>query len=399
MSSIVDPAEARGGAWTVTRGLIQVIQLAWPDSRIECISLASRSRAGHRYRQLVSVLASAIGGGLPAKISFARTTGLRRRLQSELEASMPDLIILNGSDLLWMLPDCPPEVPVVVVALNIEHQLYARQIAHMARMRPKFARVLERDCRKLREYEWAGMRRAGRVIFVSEEDRRTALSACPDIDSIVIPPVFDYEPAPRVASVSDRLAVGMFADFTWWPNRLSLEWFLREVWPSASADLELHLFGYGSERAARGVRRVTSHGSVDHPRDAFDRCDLMIAPIVDGAGVKVKVAEALYNRVPVAATSFALRGLPVQAIDSVWTCDSANEWIALLTNDVAREFARQPVPPAAAASFSPRRMAVPLARFLPMLGSRAPRSSSATSVTVTPVPDFLVCLEKFQFPH
>ena len=362
MPSIVDPAEARGGAWTFTRGLMKAIELAWPGSRTECIGVPSPTRVGRRYRQFQSVISSALGAELPAKIAFTRTRRMRRGLKSALAEGPPDLIIINGSDLLWMLPDCPPGVPVAVVAYNIEHELYSRQIAQVARS--SMARVLEKDCRKLRAFEWAAMQRAGRVIFVSEDDRRVAVEACPGIEAIAIPPVFDYEPLPRIASTHDRLAIGMFADFTWWPNRVSLDWFLREVWPAVSGDVELHLLGHGSEAAGTGVRGVTSHGFVVDPREAFARCNLMIAPIIDGAGVKVKVAEALYNRVPIVATSFALKGLPAAAVAAVRVCDEPDEWIAFLNSDAAGHFARRPVPAGAAVSFSLTRAAGLLSRFV-----------------------------------
>ncbi len=362
MPSIVDPAEARGGAWTFTRGLMKAIDLAWPGSRTECIGVPSPTRMGCRYRQVQSVISSALGSALPAKIGFTRTRRMRRRLKSALAEGPPDLIIINGSDLLWMLPDCPPGVPVAVVAYNIEHELYSRQIAQVARS--PMARVLEKDCRKLRTYEWAAMRRVGRVIFVSEDDRRVAVEACPGIQAIAIPPVFDYDPLPRIVSTHDRLAIGMFADFAWWPNRVSLDWFLREVWPAVSGVVDLHLLGHGSERVGKGVRGVKSHGFVRDSRDAFARCDLMIAPIIDGAGVKVKVAEALYNRVPIVATPFAVKGLPAEAVAAVRVCDEAAEWIAFLNSSAAARFARRLVPAGAVTSFSLLRAAGLLSRFL-----------------------------------
>lgn len=362
MPSIVDPAESRGGAWTYTRGLMKAIDLAWPGSRTECIGIPSPTRVGRRYRQTQSVISSALGAALPAKVGFTRTRRMRRRLKSALADRLPDLIIINGSDLLWMLPDCPPGIPVAVVAHNIEHELYSRQIARVAWS--PMARVLEKDCRRLRAFEWAAMRRSGRVIFVSEDDCRAAVEACPGIQAIVIPPVFDYEPLPRVVSTHDRLTIGMFADFTWWPNRMSLDWFLREVWPAVSGVVDLHLLGHGSLRAGQGVRGVTSHGFVRNPRDAFARCDLMIAPIVDGTGVKVKVAEALYNRVPIVATPFAVKGLPAEAVAAVHLCDEAAEWITFLHSSAAASFTRTPVPAGAVVSFSLARAAGLLSRFL-----------------------------------
>src|SRR5687767_1357222 len=65
MPSIVDPREARGGAWTATRGLIRVLELAWPGVAIECIPALFRSRAAHRLRQLRCLAQGAAGIGLP----------------------------------------------------------------------------------------------------------------------------------------------------------------------------------------------------------------------------------------------------------------------------------------------------------------------------------------------
>jgi len=364
MPSIVDPAEARGGAWTVTRGLIKAIHLAVPRAEIDCVAVPTRSRAGHAVRQLTSVARSIAGGELPAKAFFTRSKEFRRRLRVALAKRGPDLVIVNGSDLLWVLSELPEAVPVVVVAQNIEQELYARQIA-----RSRFASLLDSDLQKLRAYEWSGMKKAGRVIFLSDEDRAFAMKACGGIDAVVTPPIFDYEPAPRVESVNGRLRVGMFADFTWWPNRVSLEWFLKDVWESTSGNLELHLMGYGSDGAARGVQRVISHGFVHNQRDAFAMCDLMIAPIVEGAGVKVKVAEALFNRLPIVATTFATRGLPPIATSCVRICDTADEWIAFLNSDAAKDYASHPVPIEAAECFSTRGAADLLRRFLSQPGT------------------------------
>lgn len=365
MPSIVDPAEARGGCWTVTRGLIKAIHIALPQAEIECLAFPARGRAEHVARQVISVAQSVLGGSVPAKVAFTRSSRLRNRLRHALGESKPDLVIINGSDLFWMLSELPDGVPVVAVAQNIEQELYARQIAGSP-----FERILESDLRKLREYEWSGMKRVGRVIFLTEEDRALAIRVCAAIDSVVIPPVFDYEPAARNDSAAAPLRIGMFADFTWWPNRVSLDWFLRDVWSSVSRDLQLHLIGHGSDRAGKGVRGVSSHGSIRDPRDAFAMCDLMIAPIIEGAGVKVKVAEALYNRVPIVATSFATRGLPAVATASVKKFDSAAEWVRFLDGDGPEDVARRPVNPEAAASFSMHAAGGLLKRFLVEPGSR-----------------------------
>ena len=364
MPSIVDPRLSRGGAWTATRGLMRLLELAWPGAEVDCIPLRARALPAHRARQAWCMLRAAAGGGLPAKIEFARDRRLLRAFEQRLGGNAPDLVIVNGSDLLWLLPHVPAGVPVLLAVHNIEHELLRSKIALVMERWPILARSLERDWRSLRDFEWKSMRRVDGAIFLSELDRAASLVACPELRSLVLPPVFGYEPHPRAAFHGDVLRIGMFADFTWWPNIASLRWFLEEIWPAISAPVVLHLFGFGSERAGAGARGVHSHGYVDDPRDPFSQCDLMIAPIVMGAGVKVKVAESLYNRVPVVATPFALRGLALGSLDSVHQCESAEDWGAFLNSESARRFAREEVPAEVASRFSPDRFAGALRGFL-----------------------------------
>jgi glycosyltransferase involved in cell wall biosynthesis len=395
MPSIVDPREARGGAWTVTRGLIRVLELAWPGLAIECIPVPSRSHIAHRARQLRCLAQGAVGIGLPAKVAFSTSSRLRRRMTARLRAAAPDLIILNGSDLLWLLPIIPHDSKVLLVAHNIEHELYRAQLSDFGKRSSLVASLLKRDWARLQEYEWSGLRSAQRVVFLSTEDRNTALDVCPSLDSMVLPPVFDYLPhAPR-DHAHDRLAIGMFADFSWWPNQSSLRWFLDEVWPRLETDVELHLAGYGSDLALGGHRpRVQAHGFVSDPREVFRKCELMIAPIVTGAGVKVKVAEALFNRVPVMATSLALRGLPIDSTAPIQLCDTTDEWVSALRMPSARSLAARRVPDEIASRFSPERYAADFRAFaagsartlLEFPDALSHRPPPRTSTKLTPVP-------------
>ena len=352
MPSIVDPAEVRGGAWTVTRGLIAAIRLAWPRCVIECMSLKALGPTRHAIRQGVSVAASITFGGLPAKMRFTRTGSMQRSVLSAIAASPPDLILINGSDLMWLIDELPPGIPVAVVAHNLEQDLYSRRIAALGKLRPLASLLLANDFRRLGAREARGLEQAEAVIFLSEEDRREAGKYVRTPRVAVLPPVFDYEPRARAPRKEGRLSLGMFADFRWWPNRVSLDWFLEAVWPSVGDRCHLHLMGSGSDTLSSGIRNTTSHGFISDPRDAFAMCDLMIAPIIDGAGIKVKVAEAMYNGVPIVATPFALRGLPSEPVSSVKVCDGRDEWIAFLSSGDAWLLADETVTPATAGMFS-----------------------------------------------
>lgn len=345
IASVVDPEEQRGGGWAVTAGLIKAMKIAWPGSQIDCIADRSRGPALHRFRQVTSIVLSLVAGNLPAKMRFTRTRSIRRRISEYLERNVPDMIVLNGSDMLWLRSDLPQGVPVVLIVLNLEHVLYERQIANAQAGALGLGTIMKQDCERLRELELDGLRAASVSVFLSEDELASASGAIGPLHAVFIPPSFDYEVARRRV-VDDRVALGMFADFTWWPNRLALDWFAKQVWPSVAHRYHLHLIGHGSLKAAPGVSGLTRHGFVTEPRDAFALCDVMIAPITDGAGIKVKVAEALYNGVPVLATPAAVSRIFTDSNPALKVCAGAEEWIAFLDSDEGGRLARERVPAA-----------------------------------------------------
>jgi hypothetical protein len=66
--------------------------------------------------------------GLPAKIAFSRDRRTLSEVARLLRQQRFDLVVLNGTDLLWLLPHLPGGTKRVLVAHNIEHQLFAEQL-------------------------------------------------------------------------------------------------------------------------------------------------------------------------------------------------------------------------------------------------------------------------------
>jgi glycosyltransferase involved in cell wall biosynthesis len=352
MPSIVDPQVQVGGAWTVTRALVRLLEEGPLGAEVHVVATRRRSRAGHLLRQCTAI-GRAIVSEQPAKIEFSRSRRILSEVEHLLRQQHFDLVVLNGSDLLWLLPYLPREMLRVVVAHNIEHHLFASQLGRRAGRRGISARWLQRDCERLQRFELEGLRRAHNVVFLSSADAQYAVSECPGLRAITLPPIFDGPRAPRPVREpgADALEIGMLANFEWWPNRQGLQWFLREIFPHLRPQIRLHLFGSGSVRTARRSPRIVAHGYVHHVGDAWRTCDFMICPILSGSGVCVKLAEAIYNGVPVLATHFAARGLPLSPHPAIALRDGADTWVRFL-NQEGPGFARQTVPSDISARFS-----------------------------------------------
>lgn len=363
--SIVDPEVARGGAWTATRGLLHLLRQGPWQAQIECVATVERSAALHHLRQAACAVTSMVSS-LPSKALFVHsrhTLGKVRRLLRETEF---DLILLNGSDLLWMLPEMPPSVPRVLIAHNIEHLLYSSQLESVAPRWRFVRRLLARDLLRLREYELAGWREVENIIFLSSVDAETAHRVCPKVNSLVVPPVFDYVPGRRSVSrePSSTLEVGFMANFGWWPNKEGLNWFLDSVFPAINSRTRLHLFGAQSDRVVPDHPQVVKHGFVPKLEEVWDQCDLMICPVSSGGGVCVKVAEAIYNGMPTLSTSFGARGLPLQPDPGIVLLDRAEDWIRFLCSPQAQKLRMQRVPEHCARPFTMERNTAGVHDFL-----------------------------------
>lgn len=330
--SIVDPSLERGGAWTATRGLVELIRSGPARAEVDVVPLPLRSPLRHHVRRLRSVVGS-LASPLPAKALFARDPAWLRELRARFAEQRCELVLVNGADLLWLLPELPDDVPAALVAHNLEHELYAAQVERVVRRWPAARRLLERDLARLRDYELGGMRAIGSVVFLSSADEAAAKRAIPALRSLVVPPVFDAPRRPRARPEGRQgLHVGMMANFGWWPNRDGLRWFAERVLPSVRDRVTLHLFGPDSDRAAPGIRDAVRHGFVSAPGVAYDACDLMICPIVSGGGVCVKVAEAVYHRMPVLSTPFGARGLPLRPDPGIVVLDRPDDWAGFLAS-------------------------------------------------------------------
>jgi glycosyltransferase involved in cell wall biosynthesis len=362
--SIVDPSIQKGGAWTITRTLIGLLKEGPLKAEVEVLACPDFTGVGRRRRQASAIIRSLVSP-LPAKIEFTRTHWMLAKLRQLLAARTFDLILLNGTDLLWLLPHLPPGVPRVLIAHNIENELFGSQTASRIFSLPLIRSIVNWEWRRLRDYEIEALRQIGRVIFISTADESYARAQCPGLETITVPPLFADPPTRKpcpAAADSQRLEIGMLANFDWWPNRQGVSWFLSDVFPHAPGSL-LHLFGSGSESVVSRHPRIVAHGFVKDLMEVWTTCNFMICPRISGAGVSVKFAEALYHGMPVLATTKAARGLPLDPNPAIALLDTARDWIQFLHKDAA-SFGKQCIPASLSNRFAASNYTQALSTFL-----------------------------------
>lgn len=117
-------------------------------------------------------------------------------------------------------------------------------------------------------------------------------------------------------------------------NYSGLVWFLDKVLPHV--DSEFIIIGGGLRASEKlmieGCAKVKYLGFVENPYVEIRKCKALIAPIFEGAGVKVKVIEALALGVPVIGTDVAFEGIDIDDLAGIVRCSSDQEFVNACKN-------------------------------------------------------------------
>lgn len=123
-------------------------------------------------------------------------------------------------------------------------------------------------------------------------------------------------------------------------NFEGIKWFLENVFPSIKSDAKLVIAGRRPNQELKDIaakaKNVRIIDSPEKMQSYFEQASLAIAPVFDGAGMKVKVAEALSYGLPVVGTKHAFIGYEaVENQKDSYICDKAEEFIDSINSYLA----------------------------------------------------------------
>ncbi len=157
---------------------------------------------------------------------------------------------------------------------------------------------------------------ADEIWTVSDEDAARLKPFAAGRPIITVPSGVDESRlASRPQPGSDSICA-VVANFGYGPNLNGVEWFLSRVWPlirSRVSAAELWLVGGGGEAGLRALSEsnpgVRAIGRVPDLSPVYQEAAVMMVPIIEGGGTRLKVVEAWKNGKAVAGTTKGFEGL------------------------------------------------------------------------------------------
>lgn len=251
----------------------------------------------------------------------------RSWLHLKLDFTAYDKIILEFSKLDYVLDKVPLEKLIVRI-----HNVEADYSEKNYQYKKTWYNYLDKQLAKKREAKIAEKAENFLVLTKKDEARMKELYGIVNKKFTVIPVcVEDHGYEKKQCCGEEKITLLLTGSLWFGPNYSGITWFLDEVYPKLQFLKEVIIAGaHPNEELKERVRNMPDVCLIDTPDSMepyFRRADLAVTPVFDGAGMKVKVAEALSYGVPVMGTSHAFIGYEVEHGIHSFKGDTAEEFV------------------------------------------------------------------------
>ncbi|RUV12474.1 glycosyltransferase family 4 protein, partial [Mesorhizobium sp. M5C.F.Ca.IN.020.32.2.1] len=301
---------------------VTVIGFTWPgkpasdpQNTIVLGAVDVRTEGASSLQKLAWVAKAMLSGLTFASVKLRVVTGSEVRAAVE-RAGPFDGYVLNSVQFAGAFERLFADRPSIFVAHNVEHRSAQENAAAAGGLLQRL--LFRREARLLKAMEERLCSRARFVLTLAEEDR-SALGVASDDRSAALPLVTCAEAPVQNEPRRIDCDAALIGTWTWQPNRIGLDWFLKKVVPHLRPDFRVRIAGgvpSGLTSAHPGVEFV---GRVPDAQ-AFVRGAAVIPLIsTSGSGVQLKTVETFELGLPSVATSHSLRGIDHRPVNCVVT--------------------------------------------------------------------------------
>lgn len=244
------------------------------------------------------------------------------------ENYQPDVVILEWTWMLLFIDRVMKYFPDSKYVAS-EHDvsfLGAKRELNQAKGIRKINRKLYYQNLKKRELK--SIKKCDYVVTHNDKDRHILLDNGIEKSKLgVIVPYFEKpDPVPRGNTCNDIIFYGAMNRYE---NEISALWFIKNVMPRIK-DLNIRYVIIGNKPSEElkkfSSERIVVTGFVEDIRTYFSKAKCLAAPIQAGAGVKVKILEAMAMGVPVLTNSMGIEGIDARNGLEYIHCESPEEY-------------------------------------------------------------------------
>jgi len=302
-------------------------------------------RVPHRLPTGFAPVWNGVLGLLPYTLGRYRNPDLPGVLRSVIRETKPRFAMVTPLHMATYVEDLG-NTPMVLREHNVEH-VWMKRYAEGLGFTPAglYARI---QIGRLRKAEAAFAQKSALVLAVQPEEAKELAALAPGTRVETLPVGVDLagygEPRPGEPPV-----VLLAGSFAWAPNVDGAIRFMLQGWSIVKARVPGARLRVVGKDPPASLRRAADRIGVDvlanvpSMAEEMAKATVFVVPLWVGAGVRVKIVEAMAARVPVAATRLAAEGLGIKANEHYAAGDTPGELggqvaTLLLTPELRRVF-------------------------------------------------------------
>lgn len=170
---------------------------------------------------------------------------------------------------------------------------------------------------KMKDYEPYIISKFDLVLLVSAVEKDLLSKECPYTDFAVVPVGFDPDYMKPSCPIKEPNSLLFTGNLSYPPNEEAALYFKKKIFPKIHKAIPgVHTYIVGANPKQRWLKKMISPDIrvVTNEKDIrpyFNRCQVFVAPILTGSGMRFKLVEAMAMGVPVITTSLGAEGLKI----------------------------------------------------------------------------------------
>jgi polysaccharide biosynthesis protein PslH len=267
--------------------------------------------------------------GSALTVEIFRSTPFRTKVRQVMRDFAIDAVHLDTISLAQYLDEVDA-VPTVMTHHGAESFMIHRRVR--LERNPIMKLFFLAEWRALRRYEQQVCPRVALNAVVSAADQDILAAIAPASRFVVIENGVDVDYFKPMSPTAGRSLIfaGRLDQYS---NRASILFFVREIWPLVRRDYPdavIHILGSNPPEALMAAARIDPairvHGFVPDVRPFFRDASVVVCPIRDGGGTRIKVLDALAQGMPIVSTTIGCEGIEAVPGRDVLVADTPAEF-------------------------------------------------------------------------
>jgi glycosyltransferase involved in cell wall biosynthesis len=257
---------------------------------------------------------------------------LSKQLIELIKNEKIDLVHIDG---LYAMPyaddiKAKTKAKIILRSHNIEHHLWEQKANIEKNIFKKiYLKIL---ANQLKQYEIKSFREADGIISISSNDSNFIQQCGIQTKLITIPIGI---PEKKIINNTSN-AIYHIGAMNWQPNIDGLDWFLNNVWPLVISKIptaELHLAGRNMPtKKYLQYPNTKLYGEVKSAEEFAADKGIMIIPVHQASGIRIKLAEAMMMSKAIVSTKIGASGIEKLSNNEILLADDADNFARHLIN-------------------------------------------------------------------